>query len=129
LPARPGSRWSAGLSLRVAKRGPAGSGFGGQRLMAGKQFDQDFDGVDEGQIRREKAKARQLRNSRWWKEKIAQGRCYYCGREVAPEELTMDHVVPLARGGLSSKNNLVPCCKECNNDKKSRLALEWQGYD
>jgi 5-methylcytosine-specific restriction enzyme A len=41
----------------------------------------------------------------------------------------MDHVVPLARGGLSSKNNLVPCCKECNNDKKSRLTLEWQGYD
>lgn len=113
----------------MAKRGLAGSGFGEQGLMAGKQIDQDFDGVDEGRIRREKAKARQLRKSRWWKEKIAQGRCYYCGREVAPGELTMDHVVPLARGGHSSKNNLVPCCKECNNDKKSRLTLEWQSYD
>lgn len=36
----------------------------------------------------------------------------------------MDHVVPLARGGTSTKNNLVPACKECNAKKKLRTPVE-----
>lgn len=88
---------------------------------------QDFDGVDDARIRHEKGKARELRKSRWWKQKIAPGVCHYCGGHFLPHELTMDHVVPLARGGVSSKNNLVPCCKECNNSKRSKLLQEWEG--
>ena len=87
-----------------------------------------FDGVDEAEIRREKSKARDLRKSRWWANKLAQGICYYCGRRFSPKELTMDHVVPLARGGKSTKGNLVTCCKECNNNKKSMLPIEWEEY-
>ena len=84
--------------------------------------------VDESTIRRERSKARELRRTRWWKNKIAQRLCYYCGKETVKEELTMDHVVPLARGGRSVKNNLVSSCKECNNLKKSLLPMEWQEY-
>jgi 5-methylcytosine-specific restriction endonuclease McrA len=40
----------------------------------------------------------------------------------------MDHLVPLARGGRSTKNNLVPSCKDCNNKKKNMLPLEWEEY-
>jgi len=40
----------------------------------------------------------------------------------------MDHVVPLTRGGRSVKNNLVTCCKECNNRKKNLLPQEWEEY-
>ncbi len=87
-----------------------------------------FGGVDEATIRQERNKARELRRTRWWKTKIAQRRCYYCGRETVMEELTMDHIVPLARGGRSAKNNLVPACKECNNLKKTMLPMEWQEY-
>ena len=89
---------------------------------------QGFDGVDEAWIRREKARARELRKSSWWRQKLARGICHYCGGRFPPEELTMDHVVPLVRGGRSSKNNLVPCCKTCNNEKQSRLLQEWEGY-
>jgi len=85
-------------------------------------------GVDDAIIRRERAKARELRKSRWWRNKIAGGICYYCARRFPPGELTMDHIVPLARGGMSSKNNLVPTCKECNNRKKTLLPLEWEEY-
>ena len=93
------------------------------------QFDYiDFDGVDEAAIKREKAKARTLRKSRWWQNKIARGECYYCGGRCAPKELTMDHIVPIARGGKSVKGNLVPSCKECNTKKKILLPLEWQEY-
>ncbi len=69
-------------------------------------------------IAREKAKARELRQSQWWKNEIARGICHYCGEKFKSSELTMDHVVPISRGGKSTKGNIVPCCKECNNKKK-----------
>lgn len=93
-------------------------------------FDLDsfFDGVDEAVVRRERAKARELRKTQWWRNKLGQGKCYYCGGRTPAAELTMDHLVPLARGGLSNKNNLVPSCKACNTKKKTMLPLEWDEY-
>ena len=81
--------------------------------------------ADETEIRREKAKARELRASQWWKRKCAKGLCHYCGRQVPPGELTMDHIVPIARGGKSTRGNVVPCCKDCNTRKKDQLPMEW----
>jgi 5-methylcytosine-specific restriction endonuclease McrA len=76
----------------------------------------------------EKQKARELRHSSWWKQKLAEGKCYYCGGVFIPDELTMDHKIPLSRGGFSEKINLVTCCKECNNKKKYLLPTEWDEY-
>ena len=86
----------------------------------------EFDGVDEKALRRERAKARELRQSRWWKTKVAKGECYYCHGIFPPAQLCMDHIVPLARGGRSTKDNLVCCCKECNTKKKTMLPMEWE---
>ena len=72
---------------------------------------------DKQHIAREKAKARELRKSQWWKNEIAKGTCHYCSKTFNPKELTMDHVVSISRGGKSTKGNIVPCCKECNNKK------------
>ena len=36
----------------------------------------------------------------------------------------MDHLVPLVRGGKSTKGNIVPACKDCNNKKK--YVLPWE---
>jgi 5-methylcytosine-specific restriction endonuclease McrA len=69
-----------------------------------------------------------LRHSQWWKRKAAKGVCHYCRLPTPPRELTMDHVVPLARGGRSTKGNVVPCCKECNTRKKHLLPMEWEAY-
>ncbi|MFP4194516.1 MAG: HNH endonuclease [Desulfobacterales bacterium] len=80
---------------------------------------------EEEEIRKEKAKARQLRATQWWKRKCARGICHYCGRQVPPGELTMDHIIPISRGGKSTRSNVVPCCKDCNTQKKSRLPMEW----
>ena len=87
-----------------------------------------LDSIDEAVIRREKNKARELRRTRWWQQKTASGTCWYCGRQVGFNNLTMDHVIPLARGGRSTRDNLVPCCKECNTRKKSSLPVEWEDY-
>lgn len=79
-------------------------------------------------ISAEKRKARELRKTSWWRKKINSGVCHYCKAVFKPSELTMDHVIPLARGGRSERINLVPSCKECNNEKMYRLPVEWQEY-
>jgi 5-methylcytosine-specific restriction protein A len=87
-----------------------------------------FESVDEEHVRREKAKAREMRGSQWWKRKRSTGICYYCGGKFKPAELTMDHLIPVTRGGKSVQGNLVPACKECNNKKKYLLPTEWEEY-
>ena len=84
--------------------------------------------ISEQDIRREKEKARRLRQSGWWMRKVQKGECYYCHRKVGKANLTMDHVLPLSRGGKSKKGNIVPACRECNNKKKYLLPIEWDEY-
>ncbi len=78
----------------------------------------DKENTDPKRLKREREKARELKGSGWWKQKIQSGVCHYCESKVGAAKLTMDHLVPLARGGESSKNNLVPACHECNAKKK-----------
>lgn len=80
--------------------------------------------VSEEEIRRERRKARELRASHWWKRKRAFGVCHHCGGKFPPASLTMDHLVPIIRGGKSTKGNLVPSCKQCNSERKHRLPFE-----
>lgn len=91
-------------------------------------IDKFYPTVTKEEIRKEKQKAKALRKTSWWRKKISKRRCYYCGKSFPESELTMDHLVPLIRGGKSTKSNLVPACKECNNKKKYMLPTEWQEY-
>ncbi|NWF52885.1 MAG: HNH endonuclease [Nitrospirae bacterium] len=84
--------------------------------------------VAKEDIKKEKAKARELKKTQWWKRKCADGICYFCKRRVSPKELTLDHIVPIIRGGKSTKGNVVPSCKDCNNKKRYLLPLEWKEY-
>jgi 5-methylcytosine-specific restriction endonuclease McrA len=89
----------------------------------------DFDfNLEAADLRQERARARELRASQWWKRRLAKGVCHYCGRSFSPQELTMDHIVPVSRGGRSTKGNVVACCKECNSAKKQLLPMEWEAY-
>lgn len=42
--------------------------------------------------------------------------CYYCGSPAN----TVDHLVPLSKGGTHEEHNLVACCTRCNSSKKDR---------
>ncbi|MBR0459249.1 MAG: HNH endonuclease [Victivallales bacterium] len=84
--------------------------------------------ADDEHIAREKRKAREMRQSQWWKNELGKGVCHWCGRHFRPSELTMDHIVPIIRGGFTRKGNVVPCCKECNSKKQYLLPSEWREY-
>ncbi|HWY34801.1 MAG TPA: HNH endonuclease, partial [Nitrosopumilaceae archaeon] len=48
--------------------------------------------------------------------------CAYCGEAAH----MLDHIIPMARGGTSAIENLVPCCWTCNCNKASNiLNVEW----
>ncbi len=50
--------------------------------------------------------------------------CQYCGIILTAGELTLDHVLPRSRGGLSTWENLVACCHSCNRRKGNSLLHE-----
>jgi 5-methylcytosine-specific restriction endonuclease McrA len=56
----------------------------------------------------------------------ANGRCAYCDKVA---KLTLDHVIPLSRGGKHSKDNVVVACKHCNGSKGNKTLEEWVSSD
>ena len=75
-------------------------------------------------IKKEREQAKLLKKSSWWQEKIQKGSCYHCGKGFLPKDLTMDHLVPLVRGGKTGKNNVVVSCKKCNSAKSFKTLVE-----
>lgn len=62
-----------------------------------------------------------------WSRLLRKSRgCFYCGRSNGP--LSMDHVVPLARGGRHAEGNAVLACLTCNKSKGSKLLAEWKQH-
>jgi 5-methylcytosine-specific restriction endonuclease McrA len=57
---------------------------------------------------------------RLWGERLKEhdGTCVHCG-ELRP--LTLDHFVPLSKGGAHVLLNFVPSCKSCNSAKRDKL--------
>ena len=51
-------------------------------------------------------------------------RCQYCGTKCSISELTYDHVVPRAKGGRTTWENIVTCCYPCNYKKGNRTPAE-----
>ena len=80
--------------------------------------------TDPARLKREREKARELRKTRWWLDQVNRGLCHHCGKKFSPEKLTMDHLVPLARGGTSAKGNIVCSCRACNQDKKLEMPVD-----
>ena len=55
--------------------------------------------------------------------------CPYCLKVIPPREYSIDHKTPLSRGGKTVKENLVVCCKKCNQEKGALTVeeyLEWK---
>lgn len=45
------------------------------------------------------------------------GHCAYCGCNLRFEQMTADHIKPIANGGADIENNMLPACRSCNHRK------------
>ena len=63
---------------------------------------------------------RSIREEVLWRDNYT---CQFCGWHFDKGELTIDHLVPMARGGLDEITNYVTCCEPCNQ-RKSDMPLE-----
>ena len=53
------------------------------------------------------------------------GRCFYCNSDNAT---TIDHRIPISKGGTNWPSNLVPCCKSCNSRKRDKTETEFREW-
>ena len=56
-------------------------------------------------------------------KKLYNSPCFYCG---SLNKITIDHVVPISRGGTHGIGNLVAACAFCNGSKNSKFLIEWK---
>jgi hypothetical protein len=55
--------------------------------------------------------------------------CYYCSKQIGDKELiTVDHLTPYSRGGLTNPANLVIACEKCNKEKSDMTKTEYIDY-
>lgn len=47
--------------------------------------------------------------------------CKYCGKQFERKHLTLDHVIPVSRGGLNHVSNVVVACRSCNSSKYRKV--------
>lgn len=55
------------------------------------------------------------------------GRCAICGKPLKFDDMTIDHKIPLSRGGTNEFNNLQPACLTCNIMKGNLEVSEFFG--
>ncbi len=85
----------------------------------------DLDGHKQREAsRKRRAKTKTEITKAQWLEilEINDNRCAYC--LTKSDKLEVDHIIPLARGGLHEVDNIVPACEICNTSKNDKLLLE-----
>lgn len=72
-------------------------------------------------VRRMKSsEARKVRGNLWFRGTRC---CHWCNKRFESEDsATIDHVVPLSKGGSNRQDNLVLACEECNAERADSLA-------
>lgn len=55
------------------------------------------------------------------------GRCAYCGQPITLQEMQVDHMDPVARGGEDDEVNYMPACRTCNHYKHTLSVEAFRG--
>jgi len=68
-------------------------------------------------------KTKEKQRKRLWEE--AAGHCIYCGHAVSPQDMAVDHIIPLSKGGENHYENKVCSCPSCNAQKANREVMDF----
>lgn len=49
--------------------------------------------------------------------------CGFCRAQVAHDNIQIDHLVPISKGGSDHRENLIAACKKCNQTKADQIAF------
>ena len=85
-----------------------------------------------GKAKENRRRAKQVKASGFFTDEQWQARLDYHGNSCAycnsTEDLTIDHMIPLSRGGSQWASNLVPACRSCNSTKGDKTPIEFADY-
>ena len=56
------------------------------------------------------------------------GHCAYCGKKIDFDDLSIDHLIAVSKGGTDEVDNLIPCCYLCNHQKDNMNVEEFRAY-
>lgn len=59
------------------------------------------------------------------KLKQQNNQCWWCDGSLQGISIRLDHLVPVAKGGESTENNLVLCCEKCNQKKRDHMPWDF----
>jgi 5-methylcytosine-specific restriction protein A len=79
-------------------------------------------------------KSQRLRTTQCWSKseqlttllKNQKGKCGYCGKQMSSP--TVDHKIPVSRGGTDALDNLIAACKPCNSRKRDKTDQEYREF-
>lgn len=98
-----------------------------RRLAQSRAYRKTPKGLESARYYNERRRARKLKvkgsftKEEWLKVRDAtDGVCSYCGKYVGVEKLTLDHIVPLSKGGTNYITNIRAICKRCNSRRGNR---------
>ena len=55
--------------------------------------------------------------SKEYLQKVSGSFCVYCDTKLTKDNTTADHILPISKGGNNSKINLIPSCRDCNEER------------
>lgn len=97
------------------------------KQISDKKYRQSLKGI----LTKKKSKIRRrargglhtLREAEWLKVLVVFGGvCAYCGTK---NDISIEHFIPISRGGGTAMGNVIPACLTCNKKKAGRLPEEW----
>jgi len=102
------------------------------RLRCERNYNESPKGKENRRKQWQKRRARKLNVDFWepwmdivWEQMKIQtnGYCPLCHKFIGVDKLTMDHIIPLSKGGIHRIDNVQPMCGSCNSKKSNKLGL------